>query len=129
MAMLSDSEVKTIASIAARAKRINRRRRKQARAQLEDRIVRAKGEVTRLVEAFKCADPELRRIVLFGSLARGRVTNQQFDIDLAVDSPHFMDLLGLAIDSEFPVDLIDLTFCSDYVRSSVRREGLELFHA
>ena len=115
--------------IAARARRRAERDRVERARLIEVRLREAHAEIDRLVAAFRACDPGLRRVVLFGSIARGRVKRPGFDIDLAVDSDRYGDLLDIALDSSFDVDLIDLTWCSDYVREAVERHGVEVFRA
>ena len=45
------------------------------------------AEAHRLTKCFVEADPDLRKVVLFGSLATGEVGHREPDIDLAVDLP------------------------------------------
>lgn len=85
--------------------------------------------MSRLVELFRSVDPKLRRVILFGSLARKNVKRLEFDIDIAVECDRFMDLLGIAMESDFKVDLIDLDTASPYIVRSVEREGVELYRA
>jgi predicted nucleotidyltransferase len=65
-------------------------------------------EVNALVEQFRAEDSELSRVVLFGSLARDEVLREDFDIDLAVESDRYFELLGIALRSRYHVDLVDL---------------------
>ena len=107
----------------------NRRRRARHAAALEARIAEAHREIDRLVCEFRSIDPDLERVVLFGSLARGNVTRLTFDIDLAVSSRCHVDLLGPALDSPFEVDLVDLDSASRYVLEAIARHGVEKYRA
>jgi predicted nucleotidyltransferase len=107
----------------------NRRRRAKRAVLLAARVDEAHREVDRLVAEFRRIDPELDRIVLFGSLARSRVTRLSFDIDLAVSSRRYLDLLGPALASPFKVDLVDLETASPYVREAISRDGVEKYRA
>ena len=49
-------------------------------------------------------DPDLRTVVLFGSLATGNLGNREPDVDLAV--PQYLRLVAIALDSPFKVDVI-----------------------
>jgi predicted nucleotidyltransferase len=91
-------------------------RRETAYAQIED-----------LVQRFKREDPYIRTIILYGSLATGTPRNPQFDIDLAVDSDRYWELLGIALDQPIPVDLADLPQTSDHIRNRIEAEGLVLY--
>jgi predicted nucleotidyltransferase len=84
-------------------------------------------QIERLVTQFRSADPEIRSIILFGSLASGFLRSPHFDIDLAVDSDHYWDLLGIAMDQPIPVDLADLPRISEHIRSRILAEGKVLY--
>ena len=107
----------------------NRRRRTKRAVLLAARVDEANREIDRLVAEFRRIDPELDRIVLFGSLARSRVTRLSFDIDLAVSSRRYLELLGPALASPFKVDLVDLETASPYVLEAVARDGVEKYCA
>ena len=116
-------------AIAERADRETRARRLELERALRERVGQAREEVARLVREIHAADPGVRRIVLFGSLARNSVKRLSFDIDLAVDSDHYLLLTDVALESPFKVDLVDLTSCSEYVAETVERDGVELYRA
>ncbi|TVR62526.1 MAG: nucleotidyltransferase domain-containing protein [Spirochaetaceae bacterium] len=116
-------------AIAARADTITRERRIARERAIAERVADARREIDRLVEQFRAADPGVRRIVLFGSLAKGSVKRLSFDIDLAVESDEYMRLLDIALDSDFKVDLVDLTFCSQYIAIAIEQHGKELYRA
>jgi len=86
------------------------RRARRAAAE-RDRHIAARQEAARvqiedLVRRFRSEDPHIRRIILFGSLAAGTPRNPHFDIDLAVDSDRYWELLGIALDQPIPVDTV-----------------------
>lgn len=118
-----------IRELAASMNARNRRRRASHAASLQARIEEAHREVDRLVREFRSIDPDLECVVLFGSLARGDVTRLTFDIDLAVSSRHYIDLLRPALDSAFDVDLIDLESASQYILDAIKRDGVEKYRA
>ncbi len=120
---------KKLRTIAARADRVTRERRIAREGTIAERVIDARKEVNRLVERIRSADPGVRRIVLFGSLAKDSVKRVSFDIDLAVESDEYMRLLDIALDSDFKVDLVDLTFCSPYISAAIEQHGLELYRA
>ena len=126
---LTERERQGVLRLAAAINRRNARKRPALEEALARRVKEAHQEVSRLVERFREADPELRRVVLFGSLARNEVKRIDFDIDLAVDSDRYSQLLGIALESVFKVDLIDLVAASSYIKRSVRREGKEHYRA
>jgi predicted nucleotidyltransferase len=126
---LSDTERHRIIELAETINRRNRTERTITEKRLRDRVSAARAEVDRLVLSFGEVDAQLRQVVLFGSLARGDAKRLEFDIDLAVESSRFTDLLGIAMDSEFKVDLVDLACASPYILKSVDREGVVVFRA
>ena len=50
-----------------------------------ERVSEAKEEAARLACSFAMEDPTLRRAVLFCSVAHGRVSGPDFDIDLGIE--------------------------------------------
>lgn len=126
---LSQDDQRRILELSEAVNTRNRRKRQENELARARRVAAANNEIERLVKSFRCTDPKLKRIVLFGSLARGSVKRLDFDIDVAVESSRYMDLLGTVLDSDFKIDLIDLTSASRYIRQSVDRDGVELFRA
>lgn len=123
------ADERKLRAIAARADRITRERRNARERCITERVREARREIDRLVEQIRAADPGVRRIVLFGSLAKNEVKRPSFDIDIAVDSDEYMRLLDIALDSHFKVDLVDLGCCSRYVAAAVEQHGVELYRA
>ena len=87
------------------------------------------AEALRLAQHFAVVDPELRAVVLFGSLATGEVGNRPPDIDLAVESSCYLQLVAIALDSRFKVDVIDLATARPAIRQAVARHGKMIFDA
>lgn len=96
---------------------------------MRSRVEAAWDEVNALVEQFRAEDSRLSRVVLFGSLARDEVLREDFDIDLAVESDRYFELLGIALRSRFHVDLIDLNTAAPHIQNATNREGVELYRA
>ena len=94
---------------------------------IAQRTARALAEVARLKAEFVKIDPDLKRLVLFGSLAEGRANTPHFDIDLAVESELYMKLLARALDSEFTVDLVDLNNVRPNILAEIERYGKILY--
>ena len=103
-----------------------RRRNAEAVRRREARLQEAKREAARLASDFVAEDPSTRLVILFGSVATGRVRSDGFDIDLAVDADRFLRLVELAEDSEFRVDVVDLRTVSRGFRERVLSEGIAL---
>lgn len=102
-----------------------RERRRSAHLEHMRREWRAAGlaEAERLTKCFLEADPDLRTVVLFGSLASGDLGNREPDVDLAVDSPQYLRLVSIALDSPFKVDVVDLPNASPVISRAVERDG------
>lgn len=83
-------------------------RNAQRQVRIEERTRQARAFLPRLREAFLQIDPELGRLVLFGSLARGIPSHEDFDIDIGVSSARYLKLVAWALDQEWKVDVIDL---------------------
>ena len=81
------------------------------------------AEAHRLTKCFAEADPDLRKVVLFGSLATGNLGSREPDIDLAVDSPQYLRLVSIALDSRFKVDVVDLPNASPMISRAVEQHG------
>ena len=99
----------------------------EARARARTRLERAREEARALAARLAESDPGLRRVVLFGSVATGRVRDENFDIDLAVEGGNLTTLWLRAEESEFSVDIVDLDRVSPDFRSMVEERGTELF--
>ena len=83
-------------------------RNAQRQVRIEERAARARAFLPRIRDAFLEIDPDMRRLVLFGSLAKGLPNHEDFDIDVAVSSSRYLRLVAWALDQEWKVDVIDL---------------------
>lgn len=77
-------------------------------------------EARRLAQRFAEEDPELRQVILFGSLATGEIGDREPKIDLAVESPRCLSLAAIALDSRFKADVIDLATARPAIAGSSR---------
>lgn len=104
-----------------------RKRRLQSAAdlprRLEERKQQALQEVYRLVEKFRAEDPELGRIVLFGSLGEDRVRSENFDIDLSFEGKEYYQGVDIALKSPFKVDLVDYQSSAPHIREEIDSRG------
>ena len=89
----------------------------------QERRAAGLAEAHRLAKRFAEVDPELRKVVLFGSLATGDLRDRQPDIDLAVESPQYLRLVSIALDSPFKVDLIDLPNAGPVIARAIEQHG------
>lgn len=106
-----------------------RRKMRQEAIRRRVRIEAAQIELRKLVRDFVRIDPGIRTIVLFGSLATGRVRSEHFDIDLAVDcTPEaYLKLVSRALDSRFDVDVIEMRTAPGWLGSTIERDGRVLY--
>ena len=111
------------------AERMRRRERSGARREevRQARRAAARAEARRLAQRFAEEDPDLRQVILFGSLATGEIGDREPDIDLAVESARYLSLVAIALDSPFKVDVIDLANARPAILQAVDRDG-EVIH-
>jgi predicted nucleotidyltransferase len=117
------TEKEQLARIAANIKQENRREEQR----IKEKIQAAHEEVRRLVAQFLEIDPGIGTIVLFGSLAEDNVFSIDFDIDLAVRSEKYLQLVGCGLKSSFHVDVVDLDHVADPIKSSIEKYGKILY--
>ncbi|MGA2975644.1 MAG: nucleotidyltransferase domain-containing protein [Spirochaetia bacterium] len=110
------------------AENVNRENRVAA-IRTAERVSEAKEEAARLARAFAGEDPALRRAVLFGSVARGRVSGPDFDIDLGIEGGDILRYIAVAEKSSFTVDVVDLQNVSEEFRRLVLSEAVTLYEA
>jgi len=104
-----------------------RKRNARYRQALEYRIQEARAFLPTLVNAFLSIDPDIEKIVLFGSLARGEPRTLEFDIDLAVRSKKYLKLVSWTLDQKWKIDLVDLDELSDTLLADVEKTGVILY--
>ena len=80
-----------------------------------------------IVDEIKRIDPELSKIILFGSLATDSVRSEDFDIDLAVSSERIFKIAAWSEDQDLPLDVVDLDALSPDFRRVVEEEGTVLY--
>jgi predicted nucleotidyltransferase len=105
------------------------KRDRREKRRIERREKAAWSEIERLVARFREIDPDLQRVILFGSLARETVRSVNFDIDLAVQcaADRFLLLVAAGLESEFRVDVIDLASIDEIFCASILEEGMVLY--
>ena len=103
-----------------------RRRNEEERARIERRLLEARAEANRLSSELRRSDPSIKRVMLFGSVARGNPFHEKFDIDLALDGGDLHAALDITEASSFKVDLVSLTLLPEGMRRAVRERGIEL---
>ena len=104
-----------------------RKRNAEARVRIAARLAHARSEALRLAQAFAEADPDVRRVLLFGSVAGGRVRTLDFDIDLAIEGGDVLQAWRIADESSYAVDVVDLDDVSPAFRAAVEKRGEVLY--
>ena len=84
-------------------------------------------EAERLAKRLAAEDASTRVVLLFGSVAKGSVRSERFDIDLAIDADNYLQLLPIVAESRFEVDLVDLRSVSERFREQIRNNGVVLY--
>jgi predicted nucleotidyltransferase len=87
------------------------------------RLEAALEEAERLARAISAADTKVRRVLLFGSVASGKPSREDFDIDLALDGGDVHTAMDIAEGSAFAVDVVELGHLSSEMRRLVLARG------
>lgn len=103
------------------------RRNRRTEAEIHRRANAARTEADRLCERFRAVDPQIGTVILFGSLVTGLGLSERSDIDLAVESDRYLDLVLEAENSSFPVDVVDLRHTAPKLAAHIRRTGKVLY--
>ena len=106
-----------------------RRENQKAQRRTREAVKRARAFLPELVKAFRTIDPDLRLIVLFGSLAEGTVRGEHFDLDIAVRSERYLQLVAWALDQDYKIDVIDLDAARSHIAERIRSRGEVLYAA
>lgn len=120
--MISEALLKAV-------KQSQKRADEEASLALKKRTQEAMYEVERLIQEFRKRDPELKRVVLFGSLASGAPRNPNFDIDLSFEGRELYACTSIALNSSFKVDLVDYRSLPDFMQEEIDTHGRILYEA
>ena len=93
---------------------------------IRERRTLALAEANRLGAAIMAADPSVRRVILFGSLAEGMPKKAKFDIDLALDGGDLYAAMDIAETSPFEVDIVNLERLPEHMKKRVLERGRAL---
>lgn len=126
---VNEERLRFLRGIARRRSAEARRAAERAGRLRRERRAAGLAEARRLAQRFAAVDPDLRQVVLFGSLATGEVGDRQPDIDLAVESSRYLQLVAIALDSRFKVDVVDLAAARPAIRQAVARRGKVIYDA
>ena len=111
----------------AAARRLDRRFAERRR-RLKARTNRARDRLASLVQQICDVDPDIRRIVLFGSLSEETgFSSMTSDIDVAVDSDRYLEIVARVSDPEVSVDVIDLRTARKAIRHEIDSRGEVLY--
>ena len=106
-----------------------RRRLRLEREALRRRKEQALADARRIAQ-FLADHYDVRRVILFGSLARGEFRFDS-DIDLAVEglapARYFRALADTVDLTDVPVDLKPLEDCHELIRQRIREQGVVLY--
>lgn len=86
-------------------------------------------EVYRLKEEFLKEDPQIKRLVLFGSLAKDNIRSLNFDIDLSFEGVEYYRCVSIALNSKFKVDLVDYRSARSFIREEIDTRGKVIYAA
>ncbi|HUW40739.1 MAG TPA: nucleotidyltransferase domain-containing protein [Rectinemataceae bacterium] len=111
-----------IHAMAENARRGNAREAEAAARRLEEARSEAKRLATELA-----ALSGIKRVILFGSAARGRGFRTDSDIDLAIDGGDVLEAMRVVESSAFHVDIVDLENANEAIRARVEAEGVTLY--
>lgn len=87
------------------------------------RLEEAKLEARRVSEILASLEG-VRRVIHFGSSATGRGFRLDSDIDLAISGGDLLEAMGVAENSAFHVDVIDIDRVPSPLRESILEEGV-----
>lgn len=94
--------------------------------EISERAAEAHIEARRLAASILKADPNVRSVILFGSLAEGGPRRRKFDIDLALNGGDLYKALDVTEESPFDVDVVRLDLLPDHLRARIQAHGVVL---
>jgi predicted nucleotidyltransferase len=100
----------------------NEEERKAIRARADAALQEARGLAARILRN----DPEVRSVILFGSLAEGGPKRPDFDIDLALEGGDPYKAMDVTEDCAFDVDVAVLDRLPPHVRNRIGAKGIVL---
>ncbi|MGA2480298.1 MAG: nucleotidyltransferase domain-containing protein [Spirochaetia bacterium] len=100
----------------------NEKEWREIRARAEEAV----KEARRLAREIKRADPAVREVILFGSLAEEGPRRLDFDIDLALKGGDDFKAMDAIEGSPFKVDLVDFDRLPEHIRARIEAKGIIL---
>ena len=104
-----------------------KRGNEEEKRQIENRVKLAMREIKKLRKDFLNIDRNMKKMVIFGSLAKNNIDSINFDIDIAVKSKKYYQLVSRAMKSEFEVDVIDLDSVHNTIKESIIKYGKVIY--
>ena len=104
-----------------------RRSNKAYDERLEQLVARALDEIPNMVAQIKRIDPDVSKVILFGSLATNTVRSSEFDIDLAISSKKIFRIAAWSEDQDLRIDIVDIEALSPDFRHVVEEKGKVLY--
>ena len=104
-----------------------RRSNKAYDERLEQLVARALNEIPNMVAQIKRIDPDVSKVILFGSLANNNVRSVDFDIDLAISSKKIFRIAAWGEDQDLPIDVVDIDSLSPDFLHAVIEKGTVLY--
>ena len=107
-----------------------KRENEEEKIRIKKRIRQAEEEVKRLRKDFLKIDKDIEKIILFGLLAEDNEDNIEpidFDIDIAVKSDKYYQLVSRALQSEFKVDVLDLDSVHERIKKNIIQHGKMIY--
>jgi len=93
---------------------------------IHKRAEAARKEAHRIALSIRQADPKVRAVILFGSLAEEGPRRLDFDIDLALDGGDVYKALDSTEGSQFEVDVVQLDRLPEHISERIRKRGVFL---
>lgn len=94
---------------------------------IKDSIKLALEELEKIKIDFLRIDKNMEKMILFGSLAENNIDSTEFDIDIAVKSEKYYQLIGRALQSQFKVDVIDLESIHSLIKKNILKTGKVIY--
>jgi predicted nucleotidyltransferase len=104
-----------------------RRENERERERIAHEASRAREEAERLAKRIGAADPNVRSVYLFGSLASGNPRSLDFDIDLAIEGGDVFAAEEVAESAPFSVDVVALDRLPQATRERILATGRLLY--
>jgi predicted nucleotidyltransferase len=95
---------------------------REIRARAEEAV----KEARRLAREIRAADPTVRAVILFGSLAEEGPRRLDFDIDLALQGGDAFKAMDAIEGSPFKVDVVDFDLLPAHIRARIEAKGIIL---